>query len=147
MKNKEITPERARIYAFAYTYARGRYTVPAFPCIKTRKEITDMQELERDLEDYFTRRAQSEGMLTFKFTSPGQAGVPDRILISDGRVLFVELKAPGKRPRPLQTETVRRMRKQGASCYCISTREQVDRLLYNLAEAWDYPNESDYDPL
>lgn len=106
-----------------------------------------MQELERDLEDYFTRRAQSAGMLTFKFTSPGQAGVPDRILITDGRVLFVELKAPGKKPRPLQTETVRRMRKRGAYCYCISTREQVDRLLYNLAEAWGYPNEGDYDQI
>ena len=106
-----------------------------------------MHELERDLEEYFAKRMKAAGILTYKFTSPGQAGVPDRILITDGRVLFVELKAPGKKPRPLQTETVRRMRKRGAYCYCISTREQVDRLLYNLAEAWDYPNEGDYDPI
>lgn len=147
MKNKEIKPERARIYAFAYIYARGRYTVSAFSCTKIRKEITDMQELERDLEDYFTRRAQSAGMLTFKFTSPGQAGVPDRILITDGRVLFVELKAPGKKPRPLQTETVRRMRMRGAACYCISSEAQVDKMLYDLAVFCGYPNEGDYDPI
>lgn len=106
-----------------------------------------MNELERELEEYFVNRAQSAGMLAFKFTSSGQAGVPDRILIANGRVLFVELKAPGKKPRPLQIETVRRMRRHGAFCYCISSREQVDRMIYDLIGFCSYPSESDYDPI
>lgn len=106
-----------------------------------------MHELERDLEEYFAKRMKVAGILTYKFTSPGQAGVPDRILIADGRVLFVELKAPGRKPRQLQIETVRRMRAHGASCYCISSEAQVDKMLYDLAVFCGYPNEGDYDPI
>lgn len=104
-------------------------------------------ERENKLEVYFTRRARQAGMMTFKFTSPGHAGVPDRILIADGHILFVELKAPGQNPRRLQIETVRRMRLHGAYCYCISTKEQADRLIDWLTEFFGYPRESDYDEI
>lgn len=46
-----------------------------------------------------------------KFVSPGRAGVADRIVLmppynptADGRIWFVELKAPGKKLRPLQVK-------------------------------------------
>ena len=59
--------------------------------------------LEKDIERYLTREVKKMGGLCLKFTSPGNAGVPDRlILLPDGRVWFVEVKKPGGRVRPLQ---------------------------------------------
>lgn len=59
----------------------------------------------------FTRQAVIDrGGLLLKFVSPGWAGAPDRILlVGDGRVVFVEFKAPGKKLRPLQQKRQRQI--------------------------------------
>jgi hypothetical protein len=44
---------------------------------------------ERDVESYFRQRVIKLGGMTRKYTSPGQRGVPDRIMFLDG-VVFVE---------------------------------------------------------
>ena len=56
---------------------------------------------ESELERYFCRKLQEAGCLTYKFVSPGNAGVPDRLIVAPaGRVAFAELKAPaGSRGR------------------------------------------------
>ena len=111
-----------------------------------------MNQLEKELESYFTWKARASGMMAIKFTSPGLAGVPDRILITEGRVLFVELKAPGQKPRKLQNAVVSKMRAHGAKCYCISTVKQADQIIAELrslqaSSPAGYPNEEDYDPI
>jgi len=58
---------------------------------------------ECSVETRLRQRCRQEGFLCFKFVSPGVTGVPDRIiLLHNGRVVFVELKAPGKRERARQ---------------------------------------------
>ena len=43
------------------------------------------------------------GGIALKFTSPGMAGMPDRlVLLPEGKIYFVELKAPDMDLRPLQ---------------------------------------------
>lgn len=81
---------------------------------------------ERSIEKRFTNAMARIGALVYKFESPSNSGVPDRIVIHKGRVVFVELKKPGKRLRPLQRIVIERMRSHGASCDVISTPEQVD---------------------
>lgn len=55
------------------------------------------------IETRLTKKCRAEGWRVYKFVSPGTAGVPDRlILLPGGRAVFAELKAPGKKPRPLQ---------------------------------------------
>lgn len=50
----------------------------------------------------------------YKFSSPGRRGVPDRMFINTrGRIAFLELKAPGKRPDALQLREIALMRKRG----------------------------------
>jgi len=46
--------------------------------------------------------AKSKGCLVMKLAGPGQKGQPDRMFLHQGRVLFIEFKAPGKRPTALQ---------------------------------------------
>ena len=60
---------------------------------------------EAVVERYFKKRCESEGFLCYKFTSPGTDGVPDRVIIGHGLTVFVELKAPGEKPRKLQVHT------------------------------------------
>ena len=52
--------------------------------------------LEREIEKALVEAAKSRDGVTMKFTSPGLVGVPDRlVLMPDGKIGFVELKAPG----------------------------------------------------
>jgi len=58
---------------------------------------------ERKIETMLVKQVKAAGGMALKLISPGMAGVPDRIvLLPGGRILFVELKAPGEKPRPLQ---------------------------------------------
>ena len=48
--------------------------------------------LEKDIEAKVCLYARDKGMLTYKFTSPARAAVPDRMFIYKGRVFFIEFK-------------------------------------------------------
>ena len=58
---------------------------------------------EKTIEAKLVTAAKRLGGLALKFVSPGFDGVPDRlVLLPGGRLAFIELKAPGKKLRPLQ---------------------------------------------
>ena len=66
------------------------------------------------------------GGLCMKFTCPGMDGVPDRlVLLPFGKCAFVELKAPGKKPRPLQIRRMKQITALGIPCYVIDAKEQI----------------------
>lgn len=89
-----------------------------------------MDILEKEIESYFVRRCASAGALAWKFVSPGRSGVPDRIvIIPGGRVVFVELKAPRKKPRPLQKVTIAELREAGCKVYVIDSKEKVQEFI------------------
>jgi hypothetical protein len=70
---------------------------------------------ENKLENAAISYARSLGILTYKFVSPSNRGVPDRVFIFPGGVtLWVEFKAPKKKPSPLQIRTLSRMAQQGS---------------------------------
>lgn len=57
---------------------------------------------ESKLEAKIVKHCRDRGILCYKFSSPARRGVPDRLLIKSGKVMFIEVKAPGKRPTRLQ---------------------------------------------
>ena len=58
---------------------------------------------EKDIEKKLSLMVKKAGGIAVKFVSPSFDGMPDRlVLLPDGVIAFVELKAPGKAPRPLQ---------------------------------------------
>lgn len=93
-----------------------------------------MGKAEHYVEGYLRKEALRKGFLCYKFVSPGQNGVPDRVLIGHGRVAWVETKAPGEKTRELQDEVIRAMREHGATVFVADSREQVDEILDKLSQ-------------
>ena len=83
--------------------------------------------LERDLERMFVRRVKKLGGTAEKFTSPSKRSVPDRLVtLPGGRIIFVELKAPKKRPTVKQLADHIRRRSLGCDVRLIDSIEQVE---------------------
>lgn len=84
---------------------------------------------EKEIENYLVKKVKKLGGLCFKFVSPGNAGVPDRIVIKDGKLVFVELKAPGKEVRALQQFQINRLLKHNQIVYVADSKEKIDLIL------------------
>ena len=85
---------------------------------------------EKQIENKLATEAKKLGGIALKFVSPSFDGMPDRlVLIPDGHSAFVELKAPGKRPRPLQLARHRLLRSLGFRVYVIDSVEQIGGML------------------
>ena len=88
---------------------------------------------ERTIEKELAARVKAMGGIAPKFTSPGFDGMPDRlVLLPHGRMGFVELKAPGKKPRALQLARHRLFRWLGFKVYVIDGIEQIDSVLEEI---------------
>lgn len=85
---------------------------------------------EKDIEQYLVKRAKESGGKAYKWVSPGNDGVPDRIVVFPGVLAFVELKAPGKKPTPLQLAKHRELESFGCKVLVVDSREDVDRLIF-----------------
>lgn len=82
--------------------------------------------LEKQIEQALVQRVKELGGICEKFTSPGRRAVPDRIVtLPGGRVVFVECKAPGKRPTDLQLRDHERRRALGCDVRVIDSLEQA----------------------
>lgn len=96
--------------------------------------MIDLISKESSVESYLVKRVELMGGRCYKFTSPGQAGVADRIVILPGRpIAFLELKRLGEKPRPLQQKFIRDMRKLGQVADWTDTQEGVERFLLEVA--------------
>lgn len=69
---------------------------------------------ERDIEKILVSEVKKLGGRAYKWVSPGNDGVPDRIVILPGRVpIFVELKADGGKLSRLQESQITRLSELG----------------------------------
>jgi len=76
--------------------------------------------IEKNVSDY----AKSQGWLSYKFVSPSNRGVPDRIYLKSGKCIFIEFKAPKKKPTKLQDKIIERIRNAGLSVYIIDNVDE-----------------------
>ena len=85
---------------------------------------------EKAIEKKLVRAAKVAGGIAPKFMSPGFDGMPDRIvLLPGGHIAFVEVKAPGEKPRPLQLARHRLLRRLGFKVYVLDDERQIGGLL------------------
>ena len=85
---------------------------------------------EKAIEQKFVAAVKAAGGLALKFASPGFDGVPDRIvLLPGGKMAFVEVKAPGEKPRPLQLARHRLLRRFGFQVYVLDEELQIGGMI------------------
>jgi hypothetical protein len=88
---------------------------------------------ERDIEQYLVAEVKKLGGIAYKFTSPARRSVPDRlVLLTGGRAVFIECKAPGKLPTDAQAREHQRLWSLGFAVAIVDSREAVDRLVAKL---------------
>lgn len=88
---------------------------------------------EKQIENKLASEVKKAGGIALKFVSPSFDGMPDRlVLLPDGHIAFVELKAPGKKPRLLQLARHRLLRSLGFRVYVIDSVEQIGGMLDEL---------------
>jgi len=89
--------------------------------------------LERDIERYLVRRVKDLGGVAYKFTSPSRRGVPDRLCVfPDGVSVFIECKAPKKKPTVLQTHEIERLRNLGQPVFVVDSKESIDEIVDSI---------------
>lgn len=87
---------------------------------------------ESKIEKYLKAEVQAAGGICWKFESPGTAGVPDRIILMNCKTVFVEVKAPGEAPRPLQMKRINQIKSRGVVATWVSSKSDVDILVKEL---------------
>lgn len=88
---------------------------------------------EKATESYLRNEVRNAGGTAYKFVSPGNTGVPDRLVcLPGGKVLFVELKSEGRKSTEKQRQQQDKLRALGFKVYSdIDTKEKVRELLKN----------------
>ena len=88
---------------------------------------------EKEIEKKLTQTVKHAGGIAPKFVSPGFDGMPDRIvLLPKGHIAFVEVKAPGMKPRSLQAARHRLLRKLGFRVYVLDDPTQIQKILTEI---------------
>lgn len=88
---------------------------------------------EKAIEQKLVLTVKSMGGIAPKFVSPGFDGMPDRlILFPGGRIAFVEVKAPGKKPRPLQLARHKLLRNLGFKVYVLDSQAGIKKILSDM---------------
>lgn len=85
---------------------------------------------EKIIEKKLAMEVKKRGGISPKFTSPSFDGMPDRlVLLPDGKIGFIEVKSPGKKPRPLQLARHRLLRGLGFQVFVLDEEEQIGGIL------------------
>lgn len=93
-----------------------------------------MGKAENYVEGYLCKKAKEQNLLCLKFTSPGFTGVPDRILIGQNKIHFVETKAKDGHLSKKQKAVIRILESFGMTVHIPYTRPEVDQIIQQFIE-------------
>lgn len=93
---------------------------------------------EKVIEQKLAQAVKKVGGLAIKFTSPGLDGMPDRLVIlPKGHIAFVEVKAPGGKPRPLQVKRHELLRRLGCRVFVLDDEGQISEVVGTMMGGGD----------
>lgn len=100
-----------------------------------------MRTIEKDIERWLGNQLKKLGCIYMKFVSPGNDGVPDRIVIlPGGSVIFIELKSTQGKLMANQRVQISRLRKQGALVFVLTGMldaklflDDIERVIHALS--------------
>ena len=91
--------------------------------------------LESDIEKRLVREVRKMGGMAYKFVSPGNTGVPDRIVILPGVITFVELKTETGRLSANQVRQIGKLRSLGVEVKVIHGMKELEEFLNEIRSA------------
>lgn len=81
--------------------------------------------LEKTIERYIVKYAKDKGLLSYKFRSPSNRGVPDRIFITPyGLTIYIEFKQEGKSLSKLQQSTYNKFKERNCNIHVVDSIEK-----------------------
>ena len=93
---------------------------------------------EKEIEHNLVMETRKAGGMAVKFVSPSFSGMPDRlVLLGDGKMGFVEVKAPGQKPRPLQLRRHAMLRRLGYQIFVLDAMEDIPAVLNAITHTPD----------
>ena len=93
---------------------------------------------EHMIEQHLVDEVKRQGGWAPKFVAPGTNGMPDRIvLMPGGHIGFVELKAPGEKPRPLQLYRHQQLRDLGFQVFVMDDFDQAQMIIDAINDSKD----------
>ena len=96
---------------------------------------------EKLIEQKLVKAVKSRGGICPKLVCPGFDGMPDRlVLLPDGKVGFVEVKAPDEKPRPLQVSRHNLLRSLGLQVFTLDDITAIPRMLDEIGGKHDNPS-------
>lgn len=91
---------------------------------------------EREIEKKLVEGIKSMGGLAFKFSSPGNDGVPDRLAVLPGGIVyFVELKTDRGRLSPIQKWQQDRLDALGCQVRTIRGMDEAAEFIEEVRDA------------
>ena len=89
--------------------------------------------LEKDIEAWLNKQIEKMGGIAYKFVSPGNPGVPDRIyILPDGKVWFVELKQQFGRIANIQKWQRQRLLEMGCNYRLVRGMDDAKAFVQQL---------------
>lgn len=93
-----------------------------------------IKESEKDIEKHLREKVKAIGGKAYKWVSPGNNGVPDRIVcLPGGKIVFAELKTTGREPTALQLVQHAILRQLGFEVRVIDSKQGVNELINDIA--------------
>lgn len=88
---------------------------------------------EKDIENYLRTQVKKLGGIAYKFISPGNVGVPDRIIIMpNGKIYFVELKTDKGKLTELQNRQINMIKNLGQEVVVVYGKSGADEFIERL---------------
>lgn len=120
-----------------YAYTRIAYIrsiEKSFPSSPTPQK-QERELLESTLERRFVNMVRKAGGKAYKFVSPGNLGVPDRIaILPRGRIWFVELKTETGRLSQVQKRQIDTLRSLGMNVFVLWGEKGLQRFREEVIE-------------
>lgn len=115
----------------------GKKTGPVkAPAKAEGKKAKKDTKLESEIEKIMVDGVKTVGGRAYKWVSPGNDGVPDRIVIIPNRApIFVELKRAGEMPTSIQQAQINRLKELGQDVRIVKGEEGVRNFLLTLTSS------------
>lgn len=92
---------------------------------------------ENYIEQKFVRLCKRHGMRVIKMSTQFEMGIPDRLVLLNGFAGFCELKAPGKKPKPIQEAYLRNLCAEGCFTGVVDNPNDIVTWIKNFKQHID----------